>query len=246
MHESKFCHLAVYPETSDQDFGIQELTPRVASIYAGNFEAFELMQFEDVVDDGMLHLAAMSALPKFVELLVASGHDPNHKVLEYGQYIPLAIVCFSRLQPWCKIANKEAHLLTRQEQTMAILGLKTKLDWKCSGQTVLHVAFDAGQNVTKAIVGVLDICNDVERDVRYLYVDKDGIHFSPDQYVSRLMQVDKDEKNALLKILKDCNLMSRYYRAVEPLKGTQPEGYHGLPANLQDAWDAHEGRGYRP
>lgn len=43
-----------------------------------------------------------------------------------------------------------------------------------------------GLETAKLMVEDLDIRNDPERDEKYLYVDQDGINYSPQQYVLKL------------------------------------------------------------
>ena len=244
MVESKFSFLASYPKVSTLDANLPEsvveLDLRTACIRAGNFEAFLLMQSKTLVNDGSLYMAAMLALPKFVQWLLANGHEPMHRDEETGPLIPLALVCISQPTPSCKIANRELDWATRQKQTMRLLAPRTNLDWKYGNKTVLHFAFDGGHEVTMSMVEALNLPNDPTKDDRYLYVDKSGIHYSPDQYVRRVLKVDERQRETLLHILRLCGLESRYFKDVRPFKGKQPVGYCGLPSRLQPYWDNYE------
>lgn len=250
MGESQFCYLAAYPCTDKKELNLlddaNELRLRVASVYTGNFDAFVCMQFENVANDGMLHFASMFALPKFVEWLISKKHDPNLAVAEMGPMIPLSILCTSQPMPWCRIANKESDWPARQKQTMKILCQKTNLTWRYSNKTVLHFAFEGGPVATKAMVECLDLANypSPPKNEDFLYVDRDGIHFSPDQYVKRVLKASAADTEALLNILMGCYMMSRYYRDVSPENGRQPDGYLGLPLHLQIQWDRYRYPGY--
>jgi len=74
-----------------------------------------------------------------------------------------------------------------------------------------------------------------------LYVDKSGVHYSPNQYILKFVEASASNKSALMKIMKDCGLVSRYYRDIEPGSGgRQPDNYHGLPPRLKILWEERE------
>ncbi|KAI0460016.1 hypothetical protein F5B21DRAFT_523907 [Xylaria acuta] len=234
---ASLAYLGAYPNVS----GVELVFPdrfslHMASLFLGNFDAFRLMNSEGMPDDGMLHTAASFALPKFVDLLLET-HDPNDKLEEFDNMIPLAIVCTSNPHPSCKIANSEADWYTRQRETMHLLVPGTNLRWKARGRTVLHFALENGVETTKAIIDALDTHHDPERDEKYLYTDRDGIEYSPDQWIIRLLDVNPREKKALLQCLAECHMASRYFRRIAPGVGEQPEGFHGLPPAYAELWN---------
>jgi hypothetical protein len=238
----------VYPKVFEKDSGLlnagDELPLREASLYLGNFDAFRLITREITPNDGTLHLAALMALPKFVRWLLKI-HDPNHKAEEFGNMIPLALVCASKPQPWCKIANEESDWKTRQKQTMQLLAPRTSPKWRYRNMTILHYAMENGLDTAKAMIEALDIRRDSERDEKYLYMDRDGIEYSPQQYVTKVLDADEKEKKTLVTCLEEAKLKSRYFKRILPNKGDQPTGYHGLPPNYATLWEAHE-KGEQP
>lgn len=240
---SSFGPLAMSPKVfqKDSDFldGTDELPLREASLYLGNFEAFRLFTAEMTPNDGMLHLAALLALPKFVKWLLKI-HDPNRKAEEFDNMVPLACVCASRPQQWCKIANEESNWKKRQKDTMRLLAGVTSPTWRYRNMTILHWAMDNGLETAKAMVEALAIRHDLERDDKYLYTDRDGIEYSPQQYAMRVWHADDKEKEALVACLDAARLKSRYFKRILPSQGEQPEGYHGLPTSYASAWGVHE------
>ena len=228
---SSFSYLGAYLNGSKKDSDLtNDLSLRAASLYLGNFYAFQLMKFEETPNDGTLHTAALLALPKFVQWLL-DIHDANYKAEDFDNMIPLAIICKSKPHPWCKIANEELDWKTRQKQTMQLLAPRTSSKWRSSHKTVLHIALENGLETTKAMAEALDILNDPEKDEKYLYMDKDGIEYSPHQYVIRVMGADADEAKRLVEFLFSIGMKSRYFKRITHT-GSQPTGYHGLPPEL--------------
>lgn len=239
---SSFGPLGMYPRVFKKDSDLldaaDELPLREASLYLGNFEAFRLITQEMTPNDGMLHLAALLALPKFVKWLLGI-HDPNHKAEEFDNMVPLACVCASKPHPWCKIANEESDWKDRQKDTMHLLAGVTSAEWRYRNMTILHWAMENGLETAKAMVKALDICHDPERDEKYLYMDRDGIEYSPQQYVMKVWDADEKEKKALISCLEGATLKSRYFKSILPNKGDQPSGYHGLPPSYARVWEVH-------
>jgi hypothetical protein len=229
----------VFKKDSDLLDGADKLPLREASLYLGNFEAFRLITAEMTPNDGMLHLAALLALPKFVTWLLKT-HDPNHKAEEFDNMVPLACVCASKPHHWCKIANEESDWKNRQKDTMHLLAGVTSPKWRYRNMTILHWAMENGLETAKAMVEALDIRHDPERDEKYLYMDRDGIEYSPQQYAMKVWDADDKEKEALIACLEAATLKSRYFKRILPGKGEQPEGYHGLPTSYASVWEVHE------
>ena len=196
--------LGAYPETFNKESSLLdasvELPLREACLYLGNYEAFRLLKCTETPDDTTLHLAALMALPNFVKWLL-DFHDPNYKAEEYDMMIPLALACESKPQPWCKIANEESDWKTRQKETMQLLASRTNLEWRHRNKTVLHIALENGLEATGAMVEALNFHNDPKREERYRYVDRDGITYSPHQYVMKFVDADEQEKQALVACL---------------------------------------------
>jgi hypothetical protein len=207
----------------------------------GNFDAYRALDLEETPDDGTLHAAAFMALPRLVEWLL-NFHDPNAKVPEeFDQMVPLAVACTPRVVPWCKIAGQEADLATRRKECIMLLAPMTNLNWRYRNKTVLHVALENGPKVTRTMVLALGIRRDPQRNDKYLYQDKEGIQYSPDVYVLKLMNgVSDNEKEDLVQYLRQNKIQSRYFRSVMPGEGVQPPGYHGLPPGYAKAWKTHE------
>lgn len=207
-----------------------EMSLVTASLFLGNFEAYKAMRVEETPNDGSLHTAALLALPKFVEWLMRF-HDPDAKVQdEFDQMVPLALACRAEGTAWCKIANHEADHAERQRECILLLGPKTNTSWRYRQRTFIHEALDNGPKVTEAMLEALNVEQDPERDGKYLYQDKDGIYYSPDQYVERLMHnLDASAKIVLIDLLRKSELHSRYFRKSMLSEGTQPVGYRGLP-----------------
>jgi len=116
----------------------------------------------------------------------------------------------------------------------------TSSKWRYRNMTILHWAMENGLETAKAMVNALDIRHDSERDEKYLYIDRDGIEYSPQQYAMRVWDADNKEKEALIACFKAAALKSRYFKRILPGKGEQPAGYHGLPASHARAWAVHE------
>ncbi|XXH01677.1 hypothetical protein Hte_008037 [Hypoxylon texense] len=244
MLGTKFGYLAAYPTKFDDKLSPahSEIFLKEASMFVGNFEAYQALKCDETPDDGSLHLAAWLALPKFVRWFLRSD-DASRGHENFGGAIPLAVACESRPMPWCKIANQEANWNVRLKETMQILAPVTNLAGprlRHRGMTVLHTAMYNGAEVTNALIDTLKIHNDRERNEKYLYKDIEGLFYSPDKWVEKLHEIDVAEKPALLKSLEAARFQSRYYREVEPGKGEQPEGYSGLPQKYAVLWGEYE------
>jgi hypothetical protein len=183
---SSFGPLAMLPETFKVDPGLSnaldEFSLPLAALYLGNFEAFRLLAGEMTPNDGMLHLAALLALPKFVKHLLRT-HDPDHRAEEFDNMVPLACACASKPHLCSKIANEECDWNKRQKETIQLLASVTSSKWRYRNMTILHWAMENGLETAKTMVEALDIRSDPDRDRKYLYVDRDGNEYSPRQYM---------------------------------------------------------------
>ena len=198
---SSLSHLGAYPSVLTNDPGVpHELPLELASMYLGNFQAFHLMDCPIQTDDGYLHTAALLALPDFVRWFLCS-HDANNEAEEFDRMIPLAISCVSTFQPWSKLANEQSDWKTRRKETMKLLAAETNLRWRLRGKTVLHFAIDNGLEVTEAMLEALDLGKDPDRHKNHIYVDKEGVEYSPDQYVGITAIEDLMEKQNLVTCL---------------------------------------------
>jgi len=82
--------------------------------------------------------------------------------------------------------------------------------WTHQHQSVLHIALNNGLGVTPSIVETLNLDQEPDRDMEYhQHADRDGIHFSPAQFVDKLMKIKRAEKAALIPSLQGSNSMSR-------------------------------------
>jgi ankyrin repeat protein len=192
-------------------FDAAEITVRGASLFLGNLAAFQLIEPRGARDDtGLLHTAAWLALPDFVRWLLDNGHDPNAKSDDFPEpEIPLAIVCRSKYNFWCRIGNQQANFITRREATMKLLARGTDTWWKYKGKTVLHFALGEGPLVASAMIEALNINRDRNRNEKYLYTEGNGVEYLPHMYVRYRMEVDNATKMSLFKCLKKANLNYR-------------------------------------
>lgn len=144
--------------------------------------------------------------------------------------------------PWCKIANQENDWEVRMKQTIALLVQDHRMDltWRHGPLTVLHYAIISGPWMTEALIQALDMKNEPKRHDMFLYEDNDGLFYSPDEYVEKLLKVEKKKKAALLKSLRLGEFDSRFYREMMPGAGEQPTGYKGLPRHLARTWEEYE------
>ncbi|KAH7329509.1 hypothetical protein B0I35DRAFT_46526 [Stachybotrys elegans] len=196
-----FSHIASYPEPITEVVD-EELTLDMAALHLGNLKAFQSLGGGGEANDGSLHIAAQLALPDFVDYLL-DQHDPNHKT--DGGGIPLAMACGAKENSWCKFANEEGDYRDRQNRTIQQLAKQTRSDWKWHGTGLLHIALENGVRVTEMMIEALDILNDVERDERYLYLDKEGLYYSPYQWLLRF-RPDIKEAEALARCLTEAGL----------------------------------------
>ncbi|KAI1742268.1 hypothetical protein F4680DRAFT_45195 [Xylaria scruposa] len=251
MLGTTFGYLAAYPRTYDERLSPSdgEVNLGQASIFVGNFEAYKAMKIEETTDEGNLHLAAQLALPLFVQWFLRPNSDnPNRPDDNYECLTPLALAVSSHQpMPWCKIADQENDWKVRMKQTIALLvqDHRTDLTWCHGASTVLHYAIGSGPWMTMALIQALDIKNEPLRDDMFLYKDKDGLFYSPDEYVDKILKEDKKQKAALLASLRFGEFSSRFYREVMPDTGKQPVGYKGLPRNFAWAWEEYEARKIR-
>lgn len=188
-----------------------------AAIHLGNFDAFALLterlKASDDLFFGLLHLAALLALPRFVAKLLET-HDPNDKEEEFDHWIPLAMACQARDLPWNIIANAEDDFRTRQKETMTLLAGKTDCAWRHRGRTVLHIALESGLETTRALVEALDVRADPARHTKYNYVDRAGRSYSPAEYVAEFVGTTDAEKAPLMDCLRSAKLLRSTWAAL--------------------------------
>ncbi|WZH47283.1 uncharacterized protein QYS62_008427 [Fusarium acuminatum] len=180
-----------------------EISPREASLFLGNLEAFKLLNTSNTPDDGTLHLASLLALPDFVAWLL-ERHEANYEEENFGFMVPLALTCFSKPFPWCKVANEEKEWIIRLEETMRILIPKTLSGWRYRQKLPLHLALENGSEVTAAMIRALDLKGDVKG--KYVYTDKTGMAYSPCEYVETFVEVKDKEKRKIAKCLEEHGL----------------------------------------
>lgn len=213
---------------------------------SGNFKAFERLvsHSRDNQTEGTLHVAAFLGLPDVVAWLLEQNEKAADEVSEEFDFlVTLAVACRAQSQPYCVFAN--GSWAQRHKTTMQLLAAKTNPDWRSyNRKSVLHIALENGPEVTKLMVEALGVRNDPSGDERYLFEDKTGVFYSPDQYVKRILKLElglepADEK-ALLQALALGRMTPRYYKDVLPGQGKQPEGYIGLPPELAKKWEAHQ------
>ncbi|RMJ11867.1 hypothetical protein CDV36_008506 [Fusarium kuroshium] len=202
---SDFSKIACYPKKPKAKFQSlfeeeDEISPREAALFLGNIDAFKLLAGEGTPDDGTLHLASLLALPDFVTWLLET-HDANYEEENFGFMVPLALACFSKPFPWCKIANEESEWNLRLRETMKILITKTRKTWRYREKLVLHIALENGPEVTKAMLDALDIRHEADKDKTYLYTDRTGLHYSPCEYVEEFVEAEALQKKKLVKCL---------------------------------------------
>ncbi|KAF5661746.1 hypothetical protein FHETE_8281 [Fusarium heterosporum] len=180
-----------------------EISPREASMFLGNLGAFKLLNTFDNPDDGTLHLAALLALPDFVTWLL-QNHEPNYEEESFGFMVPLALTCYSKPFPWCKVASDEKKWLKRLEETMRILIPKTFSGWRYRRKHPLHLALDNGAEITETMLRAMDLKGDIWGT--YSYTDKTGKLYSPCEYVETFVEVKDKEKTRIAKCLQEHGL----------------------------------------
>ncbi|KAF4987742.1 hypothetical protein FGRMN_10166 [Fusarium graminum] len=205
---STFSDLAVPEKKPKTEFSTlfeddDEISPRDASMFLGNLGAFKLLNTLDNSDDGTLHLAALLALPDFVNWLL-QNHEPNYEEESFGFMVPLALACYSKPFPWCKVAGGEQKWLKRLEETMRNLIPKTFPGWRYRGKHPLHLALENGAEVTGAMLRAMDLKGDIWGT--YSYTDKTGKLHSPCEYVETFVEAKDKEKKKMVKCLQEHGL----------------------------------------
>lgn len=231
-----FSHIAAYPSPPTTVID-NHLTLMIAALYLGNLDAFRLLGGgeTETPDDGTLHLAAWLALPDFVDHLL-DRHHQDFAASEFDGYIPLAMACKANDNSWSRFAKTQGDWRTRQKKTIDLLAPTTKFTWRSNHLSLLHVALLQGVQVTEMMIQALDLHNDPERDEGYLYVDREGLYYSPHQWLRKVSR-HVSEADRLLALLDGAGMQSRYFKKVAPGAGTQPLGYHGLPPGYAILWN---------
>jgi hypothetical protein len=219
---SWFGKLASYPEVFDDGSSEllgedDEVSVRLAALFLGNLEGFQALQIQEMPDDGTLHLAAFLALPRFVHWLLEQRHNADHRAETFDFMTPLGVACSSRPQPWCRVANNEAAWDSRLAKTIRLLVPRTDITWRHRHRSVLHLALENGPKITAIMVNALNIRDDPLRDTKYLYTDKTGMCYSPDEYVDQILKLSPSEKFELQSSLLAANLTPRCFRETELL-----------------------------
>ncbi|KAG7418153.1 hypothetical protein Forpe1208_v004186 [Fusarium oxysporum f. sp. rapae] len=238
-----FSYLSQKPKTPDPTkFMTQDLPLSDAALYLGNLKAYISLGGGKDVNNGSLHTAALLALPEFVRWLL-QWHSADLEHEAFGMMVPLVVACRSEARPWCRVANAEGTFEKRRVKTMQLLARKTDLSWRNRRKTVLHFAIDEGPDALQAMLEALDVAHDARRNERYLYTDREGIVYSLSYYISNLWDPDnKDTKTPkMIKLLRGTGrLKDIMYRPEEPGPGVeQPDGYCGMPPDLQRKWDVY-------
>jgi len=198
---------------STEEFGAlfgeeDEISPIEASLFLGNFEAYRILGGGETPDDGTLHLAALLALPKFVQWLVEKGgHDPNCATESFGFMVPLAVACSARPFPWCKIANEGSDWEERLNETMRLLAPHTDASWKLVRKTPLHLALDNGPEVTEAMAAALNVSLDSNTDTTYLYCDRAGETYTLFQYIENFVDAPDEVMRKLVNCM-ECKVVA--------------------------------------
>lgn len=198
-------YMGSYPHAYDSELATGEWALLFAAVQLGNFDAFKLLSESSSPTDGLLHLAAFLALPKFIRYLLKTN-DANIKEEGFDWQIPLAVACSAAPVAWCKIANEEADFRTRQLETMQLLVPKTKLSWRGDHKTVMHIALDNGAETARAMLTALKMREHPTKAARHLYTDKAGRKYTLDQYVREICTVEDDERVALMHCLEEAGL----------------------------------------
>ncbi|KAM0558117.1 hypothetical protein ACHAPJ_005284 [Fusarium lateritium] len=204
---STFSAMATFSKKPKSEFSTlfeddDEISPREASLFLGNLDAFKLLNKSNIPDDGTLHLAALLALPDFVTWLLEK-HEANYEEENFGFMVPLALTCYSKPFPWCKVANDEKQWIVRLEETMQILIPKTMSGWRYRQKLPLHLALENGSAVTMAMLRALDVKNDAKKEKAYLYTDKTGKDYSLGQYLNTFVEISGKERSKLRTCLDD-------------------------------------------
>ncbi|KAL2071660.1 hypothetical protein VTL71DRAFT_12895 [Oculimacula yallundae] len=191
---------AVIKKDLEQPHIDEEISLQLASLYLGNLEAFKLIATEIVPNDTTLHLAALLALPRFVKWLLES-HDPNHQAEEYDNMTALAVACASKADACSKIANEEASWKQRQKDTIQLLADVTDPSWRYLNMTILHWSMEHGLETARTLATSLGIAQDPDRNTKYLYSDKEGLKYTPEEYITNLWDASEADKKALIACL---------------------------------------------
>lgn len=202
-------HFVIHTEDqSDESTDIGPQPLHMASFYLGNFEAFELLVHgiprSLASDEGLLHLAAFLALPRFVRSLMHT-HDPNECLEDFGNYVPLAAtLTTTTTSPWGIVANEEADFFTRRKQTIELLAPKTHLEWRDRGKTVVHFALHQGLETTRVLLDALqpECALDTSLYKKLLYTDKEDRIYTPREYVKELLtDISEVDRKKMIELL---------------------------------------------
>ncbi|KAK4554001.1 hypothetical protein LTR86_008842 [Recurvomyces mirabilis] len=200
-------YLGAYPDVHPGEVSAEAVDICMASLFLGNLQAYRMTNDGTAIDDASLHLAALLALPNFVQWLLQT-HDPNVKEEAWDFRIPLAVACSARPLACCKIANAEAGFETRQQETMRLLARRTDLTVRYKARTVLHLAMDDGLQTTKSMLTALRVHDDPLWRTKHTFTDNGGQQHTPEEYVKHVLEGSEAHKEELIACLKQAETLA--------------------------------------
>lgn len=182
-----------------------------------------LLQSRIRPNDGSLHAAARGAHEQIVQLLLDSGHTPNHIHTGRNALAELCLHGYPDGNDW----SERAYWVT---DTLIKRG--TNLEARFSGKNLLHLALDndmAG-GILKVLLDFPHFSEHLNED-SFLYEDANGTVFSPTSYAETFYNGTATERTKLVKLLEDKNCARNMWNR----QGRHPPGYtyNTMPAHLK-------------
>ncbi|KAK3670837.1 hypothetical protein LTR78_009281 [Recurvomyces mirabilis] len=200
-------YLGAYPDVQPGEVSAEAVDICMASLFLGNLEAYRMTNDGTAIDDASLHLAALLALPNFVQWLLQT-HDPNVKEEAWDFRIPLAVACSARPVASCKIANADANFKNRQQETMQLLARRTDLTIRYKARTVLHLALDDGIQTTRSMLAALGVRDDPMWRSKHIFTDNGGQQHTPEEYIKHVLEGTEAHKAELIVCLKQAETLA--------------------------------------
>lgn len=181
-------------------------------------------------NDGSLHEAARLLELGAVAMLLEQDHDPDYSSDLHDGRTALGELCSQAIL-------ESGHDVAAANKTMRLLiEACADLTFRAKGKTVLHLALENRRpiEITRALLRFPEVYKDIRSDAEtFLYQDSAGRYMSPDVYLHQCIDCEDQTKAELSRLLQSVSCKSKLFRK----KGSQPEGYKGLPPELQKIMD---------
>ncbi|PMD32806.1 hypothetical protein L207DRAFT_590496 [Hyaloscypha variabilis F] len=213
-----------------------DISPLVLATQKNDITSMQaLLAASASANDGSLHDAARMANADAIKLLLTHGHDPNFPCVRFEGRPPLFELCLNgpaHLKRIQATTQEKEQMVEKAIQALISGGAFTQDQLPQAGQrSLLFHALDSSNPylMTKAFLK----CRQYTHINMEFNLFTDGEYtYSPTKYVEKgKCRGDKTQTQSLIKLLKDCQAIDRYWKN----EGPQPPDYENAPPHIVKA-----------